>query len=39
MTWAEAAMKRAWDWSEVLVLMLGVGLVGGFMAAIVLLPG
>ena len=31
-------MKREWIWLDVLPLVLGAGLVGGFMAAIVLLP-
>jgi hypothetical protein len=31
-------MKREWIWMEVLPLALGPGLMGCFMAAIVLLP-
>ena len=31
-------MKQEWIWMEALPLVLGVGLVGCFMAAIVLLP-
>jgi hypothetical protein len=31
-------MKRAWDWAEVLLVVLGISLVGCFTAAMVLFP-